>query len=191
MNELGLSKANGTGKHSTAARLKDQMTRLFTCLITFSTSGEFSEGRFENEASMQIANNRFMWWEAKNPDQKSLWESFIDLDPRFYNAITTNAVPVDLRALRAIKSSPLALDLYSLLTYHAYRASEVVCAPVFLGWRDLQDSLGTSYADPANLKKAIHSAMVKIESVYPSLAIGDREGGLEIRPESATAIEKR
>jgi hypothetical protein len=37
--------------------------------------------------------------------------------------ITAAPVPVDLGALRALKRSPLALDLYSWLTYTAFVAS--------------------------------------------------------------------
>ena len=39
------------------------------------------------------------------------------LAEEFYRALINNPVPVDMRALRALKQSPLALDLYALATH--------------------------------------------------------------------------
>ena len=45
--------------------------------------------------------------------------------------------------------------------------------------------------DTANLRKAIKPALLKIQTVYPDLAIGEREGGIEVLPESLPAISAR
>ena len=131
-----------------------------------------------------------LWWDQKNPAQRALWGSYVILDSRFCEAITANPVPVDLRALRAIKRSPLALDLYSLLTYQAFRASKAG-KPRFMSWKQLQAALGTGYADSTDLRKAIRPTVARIEAVYPGLAVGRREGGLEVLPESTTAVSLR
>lgn len=191
MIEIGLNPNNGNGKRSDMARLKEQISRLFSCLIRFNTTGELNGIGFESEENMFIALKRVLWWDTQNQHQQSLWESYIDLDLRFYETITRSIIPVDMRALRAIKNSPLALDLYSLLTYQAYRASEVIHNPVFMSWQQLQSALGTDYADTADLKKSVRPALEKINSVYPKLKLGKREGGIEIMPESATAIINR
>lgn len=39
-----------------------------------------------------------------------LWNSIVVLSTEFYNELVAHAVPIDLRALRALKGSPLALD---------------------------------------------------------------------------------
>ena len=190
MEELGLSPETGGGKRSDAFRLKEQMTRLFEATISFTTDLE-SEGQVgEAREKMLVAQSRVFWWGAKNPQQRALWGSYVILDPRFFEAITANPVPVDLRALRAIKRSPLALDLYSLLTYQAFRAGKGG-RPRFMTWKQLQCALGTGYADTANLRKAIKPAMAKIAAVYSTLAIGEREGGIEVLPGSLPAISSR
>jgi len=109
------------------------------------------------------------------------------LDQQFFEAITANPVPVDLRALRAIKRSPLALDLYSLLTYQAFRAAKAD-RPVFMSWKQLQAALGTSYARTDHLHDAVKLALAKIQAVYSGLVIGEREGGIEVMPHSQPAI---
>jgi hypothetical protein len=136
---------------------------------------------------MQVARRTVYWWSQKQPGQTALWQSYIELDTDFFNAITANPVPVDLRALRALKRSPLALDLYSLLTYQAFRPGKGG-HPRFMSWKQLQVALGTGYVDTANLRKAIKPALLKIQTVYPDLAIGEREGGIEVLPESLPAI---
>lgn len=189
MDELGLNPATGGGKRSDAVRLKDQMTRLFESTISFTTELHSQSDDQEGEARerMLVAQTRVFWWDIKNPQQRSLWGSYVVLDPRFFEAITANPVPVNLRALRAIKRSPLALDLYSLLTYQAFKAGKAGRSR-YMTWKQLQTTLGTGYTDTANLRKAIKPALSKIQAVYPSLVIGERDGGIEVLPKSRPAI---
>ena len=58
-----------------------------------------------------------LWWTPRQPDQGTLWESTVVLSERFFSEITENPVLIDLRALRALKRSPMALDVYLWLTY--------------------------------------------------------------------------
>ena len=48
--------------------------------------------------------------------QAALWGSVVTLSPGFFSAVTERPVPVDFRALKALRS-PLALDIYCWLTY--------------------------------------------------------------------------
>lgn len=186
MEELGLD-SRGGGARSDRARLEQQMRRLFAARISFEGTIQAEDMGAEVVEYMPIARRTVFWWNQKDPEQKTLWESYVELDSEFFRAITANPVPVDLRALRAIKRSPLALDLYSLLTYQAFRSSKSG-RPVFMTWRQMQNALGTSYADHTDLKKAIKLALNKIAVVYPGLAVGSREGGIEVLPESVPAI---
>lgn len=189
MDELGLDHSRG-GKRSDAYRLKEQMGRLFEARVSFTTRIEQDGMSGQERDRMQIAEKTVLWWDTKNPRQKVLWGSYVQLDQRFFTAITANPVPVDLRALHAIKRSPLALDLYSLLTYQAFRAAKAG-QPRFMTWKQLQVALGTGYTDPADLRRAVKAALLKIGAVYQNLAIGEREGGIEVLPESLPAIAAR
>ena len=187
MEELGLD-SRGKGARSDRVRLQDQMNRLFSSLIRFETSGSLANGMsYDAQENMLIAEKRVFWWDHRHPEQRALWGSYVQLDPKFFKAITVNPVPVDLRALRAIKRSPLALDLYSLLTYQAFRAGKGG-RPRFLSWKQLQSALGTSYGEAADLRRAIKATLLKIQAVYPELALGEREGGIEVMPESLPAV---
>lgn len=189
MEELGLD-SRRAGPRSDRVRLEQQMRRLFAARISFEGNIEQGDAIAEVTEYMPIARRTVFWWNQKDPGQRTLWESYVELDGEFFDAITANPVPVDLRALRAIKRSPLALDLYSLLTYQAYRAAKSG-HPNFMAWRQLQAALGTSYSDHADLRKAIKASLEKIEAVYPGLAIGNREGGIEVLPASLPAVSAR
>ena len=186
MEDLGLD-SRGGGARSDRVRLEQQMRRLFAARISFEGTLQKEDMGAEVVEYMPIARRTVFWWNQKDPDQRALWESYVELDSEFFSAITAQPVPVDLRALRAIKRSPLALDLYSLLTYQAFRSSKNG-RPLFMTWRQLQTALGTNYADHTDLKKAIKLALNKIAPVYPGLVLGGREGGIEVLPQSATAI---
>lgn len=189
MEDLGLD-SRGAGPRSDRVRLEQQMRRLFAARISFEGSIQHEGMEAEVTEYLPVARRTVFWWNHKNPAQRALWESYVELDAEFFESITANPVPVDLRALRAIKRSPLALDLYSLLTYQAFRAGRSGRAN-FMTWRQLQAALGTTYTDHADLRKAIKAALAKIEAVYPGLRIGGREGGLEVMPQSLPAVPIR
>jgi hypothetical protein len=127
---------------------------------------------------------------VRAPDQGALWGSWIELGELFYTAITSAPVPVDMRALRALKRSPLALDLYAWLTFQAFRAQQSK-RPRFETWQQLHNHMGGDYADIDNFRKKVKAAMVKIRTVYPGLRLGRRLGGIEISPDSYPAIQPR
>jgi hypothetical protein len=70
---------------------------------------------------MDVSAGSEFWRDSKKTTQANLRESWTELGEKFYEAVTLLFVPVDLRAL---KRSPLALDLYAWLTYTAFVASK-------------------------------------------------------------------
>ncbi len=190
MTDLGLSPDTGGGKRGDAKRLREQMERLFR--------SRFSLERYETDGSrsgkgwldMQVAPQGDLWWSVKQPNQAVLWGSWIELGEIFYAAITTAPVPVDMRALRALKRSPLALDLYAWLSYEAFRAHHSHKAR-FETWTQLHGHMGGSYADIDNFRKKVKGALRKIRVVYPGLRLGKKQGGVQVLPESFPAIQPR
>jgi len=192
MRELGLTPSSvGAGKRSDATRLKNQMERLFNAFISF--DGEITKAGRTGTArlNMVVARKTMFWWSEKEPEQGSLFQSYIELGEDFYEAITAAPVPVDIRALRALKQSPLALDLYAWLTYTAFRAHKSGEA-IFVPWEQLHNQMGGEYSDIEDFrKKGAKPALAKIMMVYPKLKLGKRLGGIEVLPESLPALQPR
>ena len=140
MEKLGLDSSRG-GKRSDARRLREQMIRLFQSTISFdqSTNGK------KTWLNMQIAPKGALWWDEKQPQQSTLWGSWIQLGDDFFKAITSSPVPVDIRALKALKNSPLALDLYSWATYTAYQTQRGG-KERSISWELMHEQFGAEYS---------------------------------------------
>jgi hypothetical protein len=192
MLEIGLNPDNGSrgAKRSDARRLNDQMRRLFNALISFEADGEHDGRGVTARQNMLVARKTVFWWDIKNPAQGTLWDNYIELSEDFYQAITAAPVPVDVRALRALKNSALALDLYSWLTYEAFRAHKSG-KPRFETWEQLQGHMGGGYATTGDFRRKAQAVLRKIKAVYPLLKLGDRQGGITVLPESLPALQPR
>jgi Plasmid encoded RepA protein len=192
MAELGLSAYTGRGKRGDAKRLRDQMERLFNASISFVRIGQRAAGDEIGRAwiNMHVAPKGELWWSRRDPDQTALWGSWIELGEDFYAAITAFPVPADMRALKALKRSPLALDLYAWLSYEAFRAHRSG-KPRFENWEQLHGHLGAEYKNTADFRRKAKATLAKIKTVYPGLKLGDRQGGIQLLPESWPAIRPR
>ena len=190
MRELGLDPANGTGKRSDARRLREQMIRLFRASISFSMDKIEGRKRGMGWLNMQVAPDGVLWWDEKNPEQPCLFGSWIELGEKFFNAICSAPVPVDMKALHALKRSPLALDLYAWTSYAAFVATRTGKAR-FVSWELLMEQLGCDYSNPDDFRRKAKAALRKIKIVYPGLKIGNAQGGLEVLPGASAVRPKK
>jgi len=188
--ELGLSGYTGRGKRGDAKRLREQMERLFRSRFSLERLKTDEDQTRKRWLDMQVAPQGELWWSLRAPDQGALWGSWIELGELFYAALTSAPVPVDMRALRALKRSPLALDLYAWLTFQAFRAHHSRL-PRFETWAQLHGHMGGEYTDIADFRKKVKAALLKIRAVYPGLRLGRRLGGIEVLPTSLPAIEPK
>lgn len=176
MEKLGLDSSRG-GKRSDATRLREQMTRLFQSVISF----EQSEDGRTAWLNMQVAPKGMLWWDKKRPKQDMVWESWIQLGEDFFKAITEAPVPVDIRALKALKNSALALDLYSWVTYAAYQTQKTG-QKRYVPWKLLHDQFGAEYGTIKNFSQKAWKTFIKVNMVYPALSINRIRGGIEVLP---------
>jgi hypothetical protein len=183
MREIGLNPDNGgTGaKRSDARRLRDQMERLFQSTISFQQKREDDGRKGEAWMNMSIAPEGMLWWDEKQPEQGALFGSWIELSKQFFNAIIAAPVPVDMRALKALKNSPLALDLYSWSTYTAYRTQKSGQSRS-VSWEILHKQLGGEYSNPYEFARKARLALRTVQSVYPELGLEFEKGGVKILP---------
>jgi hypothetical protein len=190
MRQVGLNPGTGGGKRSDARRLQEQALRLFRAKISFIYKEIGPSRVIRDERDMNVTDRRVLWWNRDDPAQAALWGSFVELSDKFYQAITASPVPADYRALRLLKKSPLALDLYAWLTYEAYRAHRSG-KPRFVAWPLLMQQFGAEYSGEkavTNFQQKAAAALRKIQVVYPKLKLGTRQGGIEVLPGSFTAI---
>jgi hypothetical protein len=186
MSKVGLVTAGRSptgGKTGSLRRVKDQCRRLFATTITCMTGsdGHTADRRFVLSDEVEL------WWEPISPDQKTLFKSTVRLSETFFQEIVRAPVPIDLRALRALKRSPLALDLYMWLTHRVFRLR----APATIPWPSLQRQFGAGYPETArgraDFRVKFQRALRKVELVYRAVRgrviLGD--GHLTLLPASS------
>lgn len=175
MEMLGLNPRMG-GKRGDVKRLQDQMRRLFHSRISFSQA---SKG--EAWLNMQVTSKGMLWWDSKQPSQTTLWENWIQIGEDFFKAITSAPVPVDMRALKALKKSPLSLDLYAWATYTAYQTQKTGKSRS-VSWEILHEQFGAEYNDVKEFSRNAWRCLLKVQTVYPELNIERLRGGINVLP---------
>lgn len=150
------------GRWGNIWRLRDQMRRLFSSSISCVYSDDSSSGGI----GFNIAKEYDLWWDPKNPNQTDLWQSTVTLGNDFFNEIIDRPVPIDMRALKALKSSSMALDLYCWLTYRLSYLKHQTEIP----WVLLQLQFGSNYADTKQgryeFKRKLLNQMKKVRTIY-------------------------
>ena len=181
MAELGLL-ATG-GRWGTVPRVKDQMIRLFSSMITASAEiGGIERLKGRRGRNVVVADDYTLWWDPQRPHQAALWQSTVKLSDPFFQQIVDRPVPIDMRAIKALKKSPLALDLYAWATYRV----SYLARPTDIPWGALMLQFGAGYPDTAqgrrDFRKHFLGALRKVAAVYPALRAQEGDKGLFLRP---------
>ena len=162
------------GRWGTIPRLQEQLRRLFTCQIvcTFDTNAA------SGGSSFGVASEYELWWNPKKPEYGSLWNSTVTLGENFYEDIIRRPVPVDVHTLRRLKRSPLALDVYTWLTYrYSYLERETL-----IPWEGIQAQFGADYKELYNFRYKMKAALTKVHATYPEARFITEESGLRLLP---------
>lgn len=173
MAQLGLTP---TGGHSgTIPRLRDQMTRLFLSTVSF-TEYDPSRGKLADDR-FAVADRTRLWWSPSEADDRPLWGSYVVLSELGYRALAEKPVPVDMAALRRLRS-PLALDIYCWLTYR----NSYLRRPTRIPWPALAAQFGAGYTDRRNFKRKFKLALRQVLMLYPAARVAKVPGGLRLIP---------
>ena len=176
MRSLGVYSSSGE-KHT---RLRNQMKRLFDCTVSMIYEDERGEAR----VSSLVADHTEFWWNERKPDERSLWNSKIELGEKFFNEITRHPVPLNMNTLTALKRSPLGLDLYLWLVYRTFSLR----APLRLTWRLLYSQFGAHPAKSSdkrtvqNFRSEALRELKKIKLAWPGLIYTTAPGVLILHP---------
>lgn len=95
---------------------RDQLARLAAATVRL--------GMLKDGNSVQINTpiiSAFDLWYPEEPGQKVLWPSHVQLSPAYYDSLKHHSVPLDHRAIGALATSALALDVYFWLAQRLRR----------------------------------------------------------------------
>lgn len=172
MAELGLTRCGG--KKGDITRLRNQMKRLLCSAI----SCHYEDDRHECGVGFNIADRYDLWWNPKQPNQLPFWKSTVTLGANFFKEITERPIPIDLRALKTLKRSPLALDIYCWLTYRmSYLRRETE-----IPWSALQLQFGADYERAIDFKRCFLKQLKFTQSIYDCAKVEEGKKGLILKP---------
>ena len=179
MQRLGMEDRSG-GLHGERTRLKNQMTRLFSCNVQLI----YADAEHRVQVQSFIADRAEFWWDVKRPTAPVLWDSMIRLGEEFFNEIIAHPIPFDLHTLKALKRSSLGLDLYFWLVYRTFALKRPLC----LSWKQLYRQFGVDPAKSSENTTVQHfrqdclRELKKIKAAWPDLQYRTVTGALVISP---------
>jgi hypothetical protein len=182
MAQLGLQ---STGGHwGTIPRFRDQMQRLVGAAISTRWLDCASGQNHAGGENLVLADRFHLWWTPQELPTEAPAKSSVTLSVNFFEQLLAAPVPLDLRAIKALKRSPLALDLYAWAT----RRVSYLSRPTLISWESLRRSFGTGYAETPQGRSCFRGKAIeafrRVVMVYPALRIESLEHGLLIRPSS-------
>lgn len=161
------------GRWGSITRLRDQMTRLASSTVNC----KYTDNERLALHNVNVIDDLNIWWQPKNPNQATLWESTLELNEKFFNEIIEHPVPVDLRAIKSLRQSPLSLDIYAWLTYRMSYLKKLTNIP----WEALQMQFGSDYKEIRFFRRDFKTKMAEVLAVYPcKVALVDN--GIRLSP---------
>lgn len=176
MSELDLMPTGG--RWGSITRLREQMKKLFSASI----SCTYDDGKNWAIKNVQPVTSANLWWDPKNPNQASLFQSTVTLGEEFFKEAIMSPIPVDMRALKALRRSPMALDIYCWLTYRM----SYLKAQTSIPWGALQVQFGSDYASNTqgtrDFKRAFLRELKKVGMIYPEAKMDNQPNTLILKP---------
>lgn len=173
------------------ASFQEQLNRLFSTQISIDKFTTYSANLVcEQSYELPITRKKELWWDPKNPDDPTLFESYVELSEDFYNELVAHSFPLDPLHLCHFATSPLALDLYSWITYRIATHNGFTRVT----WEQIRAQIGTSYPKTAqgmrDFRKQVRIALEKICEAWPEAGVREWDNGLELTGKNP-AVAKR
>ena len=201
-------RSSGGGVRGSSTRVTEQMKRLFGSLVTAQYTGGLDKRGFtlrnvliadelqftlEDEDQIEAiqgsktgaTNDDGTLWAPQAKHEAGQWRSHVRLSNNFFEECINNPVPIDLRAYKSLRGNPLAMDVYTWLTY---RMSYTQKRSRPIRWESLMMQFGSGFntADMGqavrDFKKAFLRALKLVLIVYPQADLEINDSGLVLLP---------
>jgi hypothetical protein len=120
----------------------------------------------------------FDLWFPKQADQRVLWPSTVRLSEEYFRSLGRHAVPLDHRAVTALASSSMALDVYVWLAQRLHRVP--VGQPQFVHWAGLHEQFGQGFARIRDFRRKFLQTLHHVTAAYPAARLEYGEGGITL-----------
>ena len=156
MKELGLAVTGGA--KGSLPQFKEQLARLASCSMLLG----YTNGEGRADTSFRKAIEHVSLWLPRKADQPMLWQSTLTLDPQFYDGLRRHALPVDIRALRAVSQSARQMDMVLWLTYR----SRQIDKPLGISWAQLQSQFSEKTGNIRSFKQKFAEDVTAVSELF-------------------------
>ena len=153
--------------------LKEQLARLAVATVRM---GVVEEGRAVQVNTQFVS--AFDLWFPKQADQRVLWPSTVRLSHEYFQTLGKHAVPLDHRAVAALASSSMALDVYVWLAQRLHRVP--TGKPQFVAWDSMHEQFGQGFGRIRDFRRKFLQTLHQVSSAYPAARISADEKGLTL-----------
>lgn len=175
MDRMGLSVGG-----ETAAALREQARRIATCSMRFIWKADNREGYQTVVSNERIIKSGLFFHDKSRGDgrQESLFEDRVLLDSDFFDQLRRHPVPLRDAAIKQLKESSAALDIYVWLAYRLHHLEQRTS----ITWRDLYQQFGASYRHIWQWKPKFVQALAEAVAAYPEAAVDVEDTHVVLHP---------
>lgn len=160
-------------------RLVASFQRIFGATIFFGTDTQLERAAVVHQARFSFMTEARIWY-SRDPDQEFLagdCRNMILLSEEFYREVLAHPIPTDIEAVKALSSSPAALDLFLWLSYRCFTARGKERVPLF-GRFGFVSQLGSAqYARARKFREKLQGWLDMVHAMWPECpAQIDKEG---------------
>jgi hypothetical protein len=156
------------GQWGTVTRLKDQMLRLFNADIRFRYEDSSDKDAENAKGKLYSIEDYDLWWGRKTDvTQSAFWQSTIVLTGPLFRELLMHSVPIDMRVIKALRRSPMELDVYCWLTYRMLSLDY----SLFLSYSELAQQFGSSYSNEKHFRVNINKALWAVMKQYTQVRV--------------------
>ena len=170
------------GPRGTANLMREQVDRLLACEWQIRWDGTEADDNAFAVRDVKISNEY-----AGTLDKNGAFAREIRMSEAFYSHLIDHAVPLNEIAVRELKGTPTALDLY---TYLAYRLPRIDSNKgQVISWDQLAKHLGNE-ADNKRFRQTVRETMQLVSAVYPNANV-DLSGRTVVLHPSPAPLERK
>lgn len=159
--------------------MMQQLLAISTCVLSY---------RFQraipNEGSRQVhvwskPISKFVDWGDESVVPRSAWPGTLTFSAEFFDDLANHSVPIDRRALLALKQSPLAIDIYVFLAQRFY---SLKYGPLDIRWESLADQFGYRQDRVFNFRKQFRNQLPRVQLLYKDCEISCDDHFIRLYP---------
>jgi hypothetical protein len=170
------------GPRGTANLMREQVDRLLACEWQIRWDGTEADDNAFAVRDVKISSEY-----AGSLDKNGSFAREIRMSEVFYSHLIEHAVPLNEVAIRELKGTPTALDLY---TYLAYRLPRIGSDKgQVISWDQLAKHLGND-ADTKRFRQTVRETMQLVSAVYPNANV-DLSGRRVVLHPSPAPMERK